>query len=98
MTVGIAATTAMAVGNVAFVELVVVVTVTVDPAWPVRTGIDRRSNLMQCFECRPSQSVCEHCTENPIYLFPAKEVRGFSHNFHIHVSVSDWARPNRHRR
>jgi hypothetical protein len=66
MTVGIAATTAMAVGNVAFVELVVVVTVTVEPVCPVRTGKDHQSNLMQCFECRPSQSVCEHCIENPI--------------------------------
>ncbi len=32
-----------------------------------------------------------HCTcnENPIYLFPEKEMRGLSPNFHIHVSVSD---------
>jgi hypothetical protein len=30
-----------------------------------------------------------HCSENPIYEFPEKELRGLSPNFHIHVSVSD---------
>jgi len=31
-----------------------------------------------------------HCKENPIYVFPEKELRGLSQNFHhIHVSVSD---------
>jgi hypothetical protein len=30
-----------------------------------------------------------HCYENPIYGFPEKELRGLSHNFHIHVSVRD---------
>ncbi len=30
-----------------------------------------------------------HCDENPIYLFPEKELRSFSPSFHIHVSVSD---------
>ncbi len=30
-----------------------------------------------------------HCNENPIYVFPEKEFRGLSPNFHIHVSVSD---------
>ncbi len=29
-----------------------------------------------------------HCNENPIYLFPEKQLRGLSSNFHIHVSVS----------
>ena len=29
-----------------------------------------------------------HCNENPIYIFPEKEMRGLSPNFHIHVSVS----------
>jgi hypothetical protein len=27
------------------------------------------------------------CNENPIYVFPKKELRGLSPNFHIHVSV-----------
>jgi hypothetical protein len=31
----------------------------------------------------------EHCNENPIYVFPEKELRDLSPNFHIHVSVSD---------
>jgi hypothetical protein len=30
-----------------------------------------------------------HCSENPIYFFPEKELRGLSPNFHIRVSVSD---------
>jgi hypothetical protein len=29
------------------------------------------------------------CKEMAIYVFPEKELRGLSHNFHIHVSVSD---------
>jgi hypothetical protein len=28
-------------------------------------------------------------TKNPIYVFPEKELRSLSPNFHIHVSVSD---------
>jgi hypothetical protein len=30
-----------------------------------------------------------HCKGNPIDVFPEKELRGLSPNFHIHVSVSD---------
>jgi hypothetical protein len=30
-----------------------------------------------------------HCNENPIYVFPEKELRGLSPNFHIFVSVGD---------
>jgi hypothetical protein len=30
-----------------------------------------------------------HNTENSKQIFPEKELRGFSTNFHIHVSVSD---------
>jgi hypothetical protein len=30
-----------------------------------------------------------HCNESPIYVFPEKELRGLSLNFHINVSVSD---------
>ncbi len=30
-----------------------------------------------------------HCNENPIYLFPEKELRGLSPNFHIRMSVRD---------
>jgi hypothetical protein len=30
-----------------------------------------------------------HITENSKKIFPEKELRGFSPNFHIHVSVSD---------
>jgi hypothetical protein len=34
-----------------------------------------------------------HCDENPSYVFPEKELRGLSPNFHIHVSVSDFNIP-----
>jgi hypothetical protein len=30
-----------------------------------------------------------HCIENPIYVFPEKELLGFVSSFYIHVSVSD---------
>jgi hypothetical protein len=30
-----------------------------------------------------------HCKENPIYVFPEKELSGLSPNFHIHASLSD---------
>jgi hypothetical protein len=30
-----------------------------------------------------------HCNENPIYVFPEKELRSHSPNFHNHASVSD---------
>ncbi len=33
--------------------------------------------------------VKPHSNENPIYVFPEKELRGLSPSFHIHVSVSD---------
>jgi hypothetical protein len=32
---------------------------------------------------------CLHCEQILIYVFPEKELRGLSPNFHIHVSVSD---------
>ncbi len=35
----------------------------------------------------------QHCNENPIYVFPEKKLHGLSHNFHIHVSVSDYIFP-----
>ncbi len=31
----------------------------------------------------------QHCKENPIYVFLFWDLRGLSHNFHIHVYVSD---------
>jgi hypothetical protein len=36
-----------------------------------------------------SKSSVTHCNKNPIYVFPEKELRGLSPNFHIHVSLSD---------
>ena len=30
-----------------------------------------------------------HCNENSLYVFPEKELRGLSPNFHTHVSVND---------
>jgi hypothetical protein len=34
-----------------------------------------------------------HCKENPIYVFPEKELRGLSPGFHIHVSLSNYILP-----
>ncbi len=36
-----------------------------------------------------SKEISTHCTENPIYVFPEKELRGLNPDFHIHLSVSD---------
>jgi hypothetical protein len=43
------------------------------------------------FLCDPDlQCVyCEHCNENPIYVFSEKELHVLSPSFHIHVSISD---------
>jgi hypothetical protein len=35
----------------------------------------------------------KHCKEISIFVFSEKELRGFSPNFHIHVSVSDLCIP-----
>ncbi len=40
-------------------------------------------------EASPHQTRYVHGNENSIYVFPEKELRGLSPNFHIHVSVSD---------
>ncbi len=36
-----------------------------------------------------SKNLMLHCKENPIYVLPAKKLRGLSPNLHIYVSVSD---------
>jgi hypothetical protein len=35
----------------------------------------------------------QQCNDNPIYLFPEKQLSGLLPNFHIHVSVSDFYIP-----
>jgi hypothetical protein len=37
----------------------------------------------------PCNYLTPHCKENSIYVFPEKELRALSPNFHIHVSVND---------
>ncbi len=46
-----------------------------------------RWTLTSHYDCL--HESCKHCNENPIDVFPKKELRGLSPNFHIHVSVSD---------
>jgi hypothetical protein len=41
----------------------------------------------------PFHTQVVDCNKNPIYVFPEKELRGLSPNFHIHVSVSDLCIP-----
>ncbi len=38
---------------------------------------------------QPTPPRIAQCNKNPIYVFPEKELRGLSPNFHIHVSVND---------
>jgi hypothetical protein len=40
-----------------------------------------------------SSSWTAHCNENPMYVFPEKELPGLGPNFNIHVSVSDLYMP-----
>jgi hypothetical protein len=51
----------------------------------------KRSQLLTppIFSSFPGYNNELHSYENPIYVFPEKELRGHSLNFHIHVSVSD---------
>ncbi len=44
---------------------------------------------MKIVEEREEQDCMVHCNENPIYVFPEKELCGLSPNFHYHMSVSD---------
>jgi hypothetical protein len=46
---------------------------------------------VQAVELDQHCSVVEpHCNENPIYVFPEKELRGISPNFYIHVDRSTY--------
>ncbi len=47
-----------------------------------------RNEAKGSFSIFPDQEYA-HCKEIWIYVFPGKEFRGLSPNFHIHVSVSD---------
>ncbi len=38
---------------------------------------------------KKEQSCAAHCNENPIYLFPEKELCGLRPSFHLYVSVSN---------
>ncbi len=54
-----------------------------NPCWPLGCH----------FHCLATAPFCVnawglHCKEIWIYVFPGKELRGLSPNFHIHVSVS----------
>jgi hypothetical protein len=42
---------------------------------------------------RTPPTVNGHCNENPIYVFPEKELRGLNPNFQIQVSVNDLCIP-----
>ncbi len=38
-------------------------------------------------------AVAKNCTENPIYVFPEKNLRGLLHNSYIRVSMSNFYIP-----
>jgi hypothetical protein len=46
-------------------------------------------DFLQIFWSENIPAVLVDCNENPIYVFPEKELRGLRPKFHIHVSVSD---------
>ncbi len=45
--------------------------------------------IVEWFCEKPIDKTDMHCKKICIYVFPEKELRGLSPNFHIHVSVSD---------
>ncbi len=49
-------------------------------SWPI---------FLSSLHLRCYYSMCLHCNETPINVFPEKELRGLSPDFHIYVSVSD---------
>ncbi len=57
------------------------------------TSIAFKSSISSMLERLILPIQLPHCNENPIYVFPEKELRGLSPNFHIHVSVSDLNSP-----
>ncbi len=54
------------------------------PCVDIYEKIDMRT---QTFDVPPQEVL--HCNEICNFVFPEKELRGLSPNFHIHVSVSD---------
>jgi hypothetical protein len=58
-----------------------------------RGRVEKKSRLKERGRVEERSRVEEkgrmHCKEIWIYVFPGKELRGISLNFHIHVSVSD---------
>ncbi len=54
-------------------------------------GVADSLKKLKCFEQKIHKKISmyteSHCNENPIYVFPEKELGGLSPNFHIHVSV-----------
>jgi hypothetical protein len=57
-----------------------------DSAAPSTRNCVLRESLLQA---RSGLEGHTHCNENPIYVFPEKELRGLIPNFHFHVSVND---------
>jgi hypothetical protein len=52
-------------------------------------NMDDETGTFPCYHSLRAVMSDPHCNENPNNVFPEKELRGLSPNFHIHVSVSD---------
>jgi hypothetical protein len=57
--------------------------------WTQLMNAQRRARWDLTKADKKSSLIFLHCTENQIYAFPEKELRGLSSNSYIHVSVSD---------
>ncbi len=53
-------------------------------SWPYRNSLDAENARIFLYS-----SPLLHCTENQIYVFPEKELRGLSPKAYIHFPVSD---------
>jgi hypothetical protein len=51
--------------------------------------VARERPLKNCLDCYGVSFLPMYCTENSIYVFPEKELRGLVSSFYMHASVSD---------
>jgi hypothetical protein len=50
--------------------------------YPVAANSEEVRAAIPCELLAKSLGFSLHCNENPMYVFPEKELRGLSHNFH----------------
>ncbi len=67
----------------------VLLLLSLNQALPIFSGTSMRESPSTFWLTQHPFHSALQCNEKPIYVFPEKELRGHSPNFHMHVSVSD---------